>query len=113
MYSALQTALPSGLRPRASTCDRPGFLRGDDRLRGRPLTDVDRDLANAGTLTLGGNSERTPLPDRPVVRLYGVTVNFTRSIPGGPLTVKALKVGAISSRANIYSSDPVLGWTER
>ena len=68
------------------------------------------DLAGAGTLTLGGNSELQTRPYGPtgLSQTYGVTVGFTPiEDSGGPLTVKALKDGDIQL-ANIYSSDPAL-----
>ena len=68
------------------------------------------DLAGAGPLTLGGNSELETRPYGPagLAQTYGVSVNFTPiEDSGGPLTVKALTDGDIQL-ANIYSSDPVL-----
>jgi hypothetical protein len=68
------------------------------------------DLAGAGPLTLGGNSELETRPYGPagLSQTYGVTVAFTPiEDSGGPLTVKALRDGDIQL-ANIYSSDPAL-----
>ena len=111
VYSALQTALPSGLRAleQAGATDQDSYVVTTDFATAHSLTSIG-DLANAGTLTLGGNSELRTRPYGPtgLSDLYGVTVNFTPiEDSGGPLTVKALKDGDIQL-ANIYSSDPVL-----
>ena len=111
VYSALQTALPSGLRAleQAPATDQDSYVVTTDFAAAHSLTSIG-DLANAGTLTLGGNSELRTRPYGPtgLSDLYGVTVNFTPiEDSGGPLTVKALKDGDIQL-ANIYSSDPVL-----
>ena len=111
VYSALQTALPSGLRAleQAPATDQDSYVVTADFAQAHSLTSIG-DLANAGALTLGGNSELRTRPYGPtgLSDLYGVTVNFTPiEDSGGPLTVKALKDGDIQL-ANIYSSDPVL-----
>ena len=111
VYSALQTALPSGLRAleQAPATDQDSYVVTTDFAAAHSLTSIG-DLANAGTLTLGGNSELRTRPYGPtgLSDLYGVTVNFTPiEDSGGPLTVKALKDGDIQL-ANIYSSDPAL-----
>lgn len=111
VYSALQTALPSGLRAleQAGATDQDSYVVTSDFAQAHSLTSIG-DLANAGTLTLGGNSELRTRPYGPtgLSDVYGVTVNFTPiEDSGGPLTVKALKDGDIQL-ANIYSSDPAL-----
>ena len=111
VYAALQTALPSGLRAleQAGATDQDSYVVTADFAAEHSLTSIG-DLANAGTLTLGGNSELRTRPYGPtgLSDLYGVTVNFTPiEDSGGPLTVKALKDGDIQL-ANIYSSDPAL-----
>ena len=111
VYSALQTALPSGLRAleQAPATDQDSYVVTTDFAAAHSLTSIG-DLANAGTLTLGGNSELRTRPYGPtgLSDLYGVTVNFTPiEDSGGPLTVKALRDGDIQL-ANIYSSDPAL-----
>ena len=111
VYAALQTALPMGLRAldQAPATDQDSYVVTTDFAAAHSLTSIG-DLANAGTLTLGGNSELRTRPYGPtgLSDLYGVTVNFTPiEDSGGPLTVKALKDGDIQL-ANIYSSDPVL-----
>ena len=111
VYSALQTALPSGLRAleQAPATDQDSYVVTTDFAAAHSLTSIG-DLANAGTLTLGGNSELQTRPYGPMglSQTYGVTVGFTPiEDSGGPLTVKALKDGDIQL-ANIYSSDPAL-----
>ena len=111
VYSALQTALPSGLRAleQAGATDQDSYVVTADFAQAHSLTSIG-DLASAGALTLGGNSELQTRPYGPMglSQTYGVTVGFTPiEDSGGPLTVKALKDGDIQL-ANIYSSDPAL-----
>ena len=111
VYAALQTALPMGLRAldQAPAADQDSYVVTADFAAEHSLTSIG-DLAGAGTLTLGGNSELQTRPYGPtgLSQTYGVTVNFTPiEDSGGPLTVKALKDGDIQL-ANIYSSDPAL-----
>ena len=110
-YAALQTALPMGLRAldQAPATDQDSYVVTADFAAAHSLSSIG-DLAGAGTLTLGGNSELQTRPYGPtgLSDVYGVTVNFTPiEDSGGPLTVKALKDGDIQL-ANIYSSDPAL-----
>ena len=111
VYSALQTALPMGLRAldQAPATDQDSYVVTADFAATHSLTSIG-DLAGAGALTLGGNSELQTRPYGPtgLSQTYGVTVGFTPiEDSGGPLTVKALKDGDIQL-ANIYSSDPAL-----
>ena len=111
VYAALQTALPMGLRAldQAPAADQDSYVVTADFAHAHSLTSIG-DLAGAGALTLGGNSELQTRPYGPtgLSQLYGVTVGFTPiEDSGGPLTVKALKDGDIQL-ANIYSSDPAL-----
>lgn len=111
VYAALQTALPSGLRAleQAPATDQDSYVVTADFAAAHSLASIG-DLASAGTLTLGGNSELQTRPYGPtgLSQTYGVTVEFTPiEDSGGPLTVKALKDGDIQL-ANIYSSDPAL-----
>ena len=111
VYAALQTALPMGLRAldQAPAADQDSYVVTADFAATHSLTSIG-DLAGAGALTLGGNSELQTRPYGPtgLSDLYGVTVGFTPiEDSGGPLTVKALKDGDIQL-ANIYSSDPAL-----
>lgn len=111
VYAALQTALPMGLRAldQAPAADQDSYVVTADFAHAHSLTSIG-DLAGAGTLTLGGNSELQTRPYGPtgLSQTYGVTVGFTPiEDSGGPLTIKALKDGDIQL-ANIYSSDPAL-----
>ena len=111
VYAALQTALPMGLRAleQAPATDQDSYVVTADFAAAHSLSSIG-DLAGAGTLTLGGNSELQTRPYGPtgLSQTYGVTVGFTPiEDSGGPLTVKALKDGDIQL-ANIYSSDPAL-----
>ena len=111
VYAALQTALPMGLRAldQAPAADQDSYVVTADFAATHSLTSIG-DLAGAGALTLGGNSELQTRPYGPtgLSQTYGVTVGFTPiEDSGGPLTVKALKDGDIQL-ANIYSSDPAL-----
>ena len=111
VYSALQTALPMGLRAldQAPATDQDSYVVTADFAQAHSLSSIG-DLAGAGALTLGGNSELQTRPYGPtgLSQTYGVTVGFTPiEDSGGPLTVKALKDGDIQL-ANIYSSDPAL-----
>lgn len=111
VYAALQTALPMGLRAldQAPAADQDSYVVTADFAAEHSLTSIG-DLAGAGALTLGGNSELQTRPYGPtgLSQTYGVTVGFTPiEDSGGPLTVKALKDNDIQL-ANIYSSDPAL-----
>ena len=111
VYAALQTALPMGLRAlnQAPAADQDSYVVTADFAAEHSLRSIG-DLAGAGALTLGGNSELQTRPYGPMglSQTYGVTVGFTPiEDSGGPLTVKALKDGDIQL-ANIYSSDPAL-----
>ena len=111
VYAALQTALPMGLRAldQAPAADQDSYVVTAKFAAEHSLTSIG-DLASAGALTLGGNSELQTRPYGPtgLSQTYGVTVGFTPiEDSGGPLTVKALKDGDIQL-ANIYSSDPAL-----
>ena len=111
VYAALTAALPQGLRAldQAPATDQDSYVVTSDFAAEHSLTSIG-DLAGAGPLTLGGNSELETRPYGPagLSQAYGVTVSFTPiEDSGGPLTVKALKDGDIQL-ANIYSSDPAL-----
>ena len=111
VYDALRSTLPKGLRAleQAGATDQDSYVVTADFAQAHSLTSIG-DLASAGALTLGGNSELQTRPYGPMglSQTYGVTVGFTPiEDSGGPLTVKALKDGDIQL-ANIYSSDPAL-----
>ena len=111
VYDALRSALPDGLRAleQAGATDQDSYVVTADFAAKHSLASIG-DLAGAGPLILGGNSELETRPYGPagLSQAYGVTVSFTPiEDSGGPLTVKALKDGDIQL-ANIYSSDPAL-----
>ena len=111
VYDALTTLLPQGLQAldQAPATDQDSYVVTADFAAEHSLSSIG-DLAGAGPLTLGGNSELETRPYGPsgLAQIYGVSVNFTPiEDSGGPLTVKALTDGDIQL-ANIYSSDPVL-----
>ena len=111
VYDALRSTLPKGLRAleQAGATDQDSYVVTAEFAHAHSLTSIG-DLAGAGALTLGGNSELQTRPYGPtgLSQTYGVTVGFTPiEDSGGPLTVKALKDGDIQL-ANIYSSDPAL-----
>ena len=111
VYDALATALPMGLRAldQSPATDQDSYVVTADFAAEHSLTSIG-DLAGAGPLVLGGNSELETRPYGPMglAQTYGVSVDFTPiEDSGGPLTIKALKDGDIQL-ANIYSSDPAL-----
>ena len=111
VYQALGGALPKGLRvlDEAPATDQDSYVVTTAFASEHSLSSIG-DLANAGQITLGGNSELATRPYGPkgLESEYGVKVAFTPiEDSGGPLTVKALNDGSIQL-ANIYSSDPVL-----
>ena len=111
VYTALTGALPQGLRAldQAPATDQDSYVVTAEFAQEHSLASIG-DLAGAGPVTLGGNSELAPRPYGPagLSQTYGVTVAFTPiEDSGGPLTVKALRDGDIQL-ANIYSSDPAL-----
>ena len=111
VYDALTTLLPQGLQAldQAPATDQDSYVVTTTFATEHSLSSIG-DLAGAGPLTLGGNSELETRPYGPagLAQTYGVSVNFTPiEDSGGPLTVKALTDGDIQL-ANIYSSDPVL-----
>ena len=111
VYDALATALPMGLRTldQSPATDQDSYVVTSAFAAEHSVTSIG-DLAGAGPLVLGGNSELETRPYGPMglAQTYGVSVDFTPiEDSGGPLTIKALKDGDIQL-ANIYSSDPAL-----
>lgn len=111
VYDALRSTLPKGLRAleQAGATDQDSYVVTSTFAAEHSVTSIG-DLAGAGPLVLGGNSELETRPYGPMglAQTYGVSVDFTPiEDSGGPLTVKALKDGDIQL-ANIYSSDPAL-----
>ena len=111
VYDALRSTLPMGLRAldQSPATDQDSYVVTSTFAAEHSVTSIG-DLAGAGPLVLGGNSELETRPYGPMglAQTYGVTVSFTPiEDSGGPLTIKALKDGDIQL-ANIYSSDPAL-----
>ena len=111
VYDALATALPMGLRAldQSPATDQDSYVVTSTFAAEHSVTSIG-DLAGAGPLVLGGNSELETRPYGPMglAQTYGVSVDFTPiEDSGGPLTIKALTDGDIQL-ANIYSSDPAL-----
>lgn len=110
VYSALQDAMPDGLR----ALDQSRATDQDSYVVTREFAE-EWDLATIGDLskvesplTLGANSEAESRPNGPkgLKSAYGVTAGFTPiEDGGGPLTIKALKDGDIQL-AIIYTADP-------
>jgi osmoprotectant transport system substrate-binding protein len=113
VYAALTKATPKGLRvlEQSPATDQDSYTVTETFADAWKLETV-ADLANVTVpLTLGANSEAESRPYSPagLSKVYGITdVGFTPiEDGGGPLTVKALKDGAIQL-AVIYTADPTL-----
>ncbi|WP_336658905.1 ABC transporter substrate-binding protein [Leucobacter sp. USHLN153] len=113
VYSALQDAMPEGLRvlDQAPATDQDTYVVTKEFAEKWDLETV-ADLKNVtDPLTFGSNSEAESRPYGPdgLAETYGIEgVKFTPiEDSGGPLTVKALKDDSIQF-ANIYSADPSL-----
>lgn len=113
VYSALQDAMPDGLRvlDQSPATDQDTYVVTREFADKWKLKTVE-DLKNVTEpLTFGSNSEAETRPYGPegLAETYGIEgVKFTPiEDSGGPLTVKALKDGSIQL-ANIYSADPSL-----
>lgn len=113
VYAQLAQSTPDGLRvlKQSAATDQNSYTVTREFAEKWGLETLD-DLAKVtDPLILGGNSEGATRPDGPVgvKSLYGVDLDFTPiEDGGGPLTVKALKDGAINL-AIIYSADPSIG----
>ncbi|GAA2189665.1 ABC transporter substrate-binding protein [Leucobacter alluvii] len=113
VYDALVEAMPEGLRvlEQSPATDQDTYVVTREFAEKWDLETVE-DLGNVtDPLTFGSNSEAETRPYGPagLAETYGIEgVQFTPiEDSGGPLTVKALKDGAIQF-ANIYSADPSL-----
>lgn len=110
VYSALQDAMPDGLRALAPSeaTDQDSYVVTSEFAKKWDLKTIE-DLANVkGPLTLGANSEAESRPNGPrgLKSVYGIEAKFTPiEDGGGPLTVKALQDGDIQL-AIIYTADP-------
>ncbi|MGO3147001.1 MAG: glycine betaine ABC transporter substrate-binding protein [Leucobacter sp.] len=110
VYTALSDAMPEGLRvlEQSSASDQDSYVVTSEFADEHGLEEIG-DLANAGDVVLGGNSELETRPYGPdgLLDVYGVTVSFTPiEDSGGPLTVKALRDGQVQL-VDLYSADPV------
>lgn len=110
VYSALEAALPEGLRVLAQSeaSDQDSYVVTSEFAKQHDLAEIG-DLAGVENLTLGGNSELEKRPYGPtgLKGVYGVDVSFTPiEDSGGPLTVKALRDGQVQI-VDLYSADPV------
>ncbi|MGW9827754.1 osmoprotectant transport system substrate-binding protein [Brevibacterium pityocampae] len=110
VYSALQEAMPDGLRAlaQAPATDQDSYVVTRDFAEQHDLTTI-ADLAEVDEdLTLGANSEAENRPNGPqgIKEAYGIDVGFSPiEDSGGPLTVKALEDGDIQL-AIVYTADP-------
>ncbi|MFL6117335.1 MAG: ABC transporter substrate-binding protein [Catenulispora sp.] len=110
VYTALQTAVPSGLTvlDQSKAEDKDAIVVSKDVAAKYHLTSI-ADLAAVGSkLTLGGPPEFKTRPDGvPGLKTnYGVTFGSYKTLDaGGPLTVNALKNGQIDA-GDIFTTDP-------
>lgn len=110
VYTALQEAMPDGLRAlaQAPATDQDSYVVTREFAEQHDLTTI-ADLAEvAEDLTLGANSEAENRPNGPqgIKEAYGIDVGFSPiEDSGGPLTVKALEDGDIQL-AIVYTADP-------
>lgn len=110
VYSALEGALPDGLRvlEQSPATDQDSYVITREFADEWDITTIE-DLAKVTEpLLFGANSEAESRPNGPkgLKDTYGVDVTFTPiEDSGGPLTVKALKDGDIQVGL-IYTADP-------
>lgn len=110
VYEALTEVMPDGLRAleQSPATDQDSYVVTSDFAEEHGLANIG-DLADAGDIVLGGNSELETRPYGPdgLSKTYGVTVTFTPiEDSGGPLTVKALRDDDVQL-VDLYSADPV------
>jgi osmoprotectant transport system substrate-binding protein len=110
VYSALESALPDGLRvlDKSEASDQNSYTVTKAYAAENNLTDI-ASLKNVTTpIVVGGNAELETRPYGPATlkEKYGIDTTF-QSIEdsGGPLTVKALVDNTIQL-GNIYTADP-------
>ena len=105
VYEALVAALPEGLSALAMSpaTDQDSYNVTQDFASANNLASI-ADLANLGSVSLGGAPELAERPYGPqgLLSVYGVTVEF---IATGDTTVESLVAGEIDM-ANVYSADP-------
>ena len=105
VYEALVAALPEGLSALAMSpaTDQDSYNVTQEFASANNLSSI-ADLANLGSVTLGGAPELAERPYGPqgLLSVYGVTVEFLAT---GDTTVESLVAGEIDM-ANVYSADP-------
>ena len=105
VYEALAATLPEGLSALAMSpaSDQDSYNVTQEFASANNLTSI-ADLANLGSVTLGGAPELAERPYGPqgLLSVYGVTVEFLAT---GDTTVESLVAGEVNM-ANVYSADP-------
>ena len=105
VYEALAAALPEGLTALALSpaSDQDSYNVTQEFASANNLISI-ADLANLGSVTLGGAPELAERPYGPsgLLSVYGVTVDFVAT---GDTTVESLVAGDVDM-ANVYSADP-------
>ena len=105
VYEALASALPEGLTALALSpaSDQDSYNVTQEFASANNLNTI-ADLANLGSVTLGGAPELAERPYGPsgLLSVYGVTVDFVAT---GDTTVESLVAGDVDM-ANVYSADP-------
>ena len=105
VYDALTNALPDGLSALAMSpaTDQDSYNVTQEFAAANNLSSI-TDLANLGSVTLGGAPELAERPYGPsgLLSVYGVSVEFLAT---GDTTVESLVAGDIDM-ANVYSADP-------
>ena len=105
VYDALTNALPDGLSALAMSpaTDQDSYNVTQEFAAANNLSSI-TDLANLGSVTLGGAPELAERPYGPtgLLSVYGVSVEFLAT---GDTTVESLVAGDVDM-ANVYSADP-------
>lgn len=105
VYGALTNALPDGLSALAMSpaTDQDSYNVTQEFAAANNLSSIS-DLANLGSVTLGGAPELAERPYGPtgLLSVYGVSVEFLAT---GDTTVESLVAGDVDM-ANVYSADP-------
>ncbi|HEY7854608.1 MAG TPA: ABC transporter substrate-binding protein [Aquiluna sp.] len=105
VYDALTNALPEGLSALAMSpaTDQDSYNVTQEFAAANNLSSI-TDLANLGSVTLGGAPELAERPYGPtgLLSVYGVSVEFLAT---GDTTVESLVAGDVDM-ANVYSADP-------
>ena len=105
VYQALSAVLPEGLSALAMSpaTDQDSYNVTREFAASNNLVSI-ADLANLGSVTLGGAPELAERPYGPqgLLSVYGVSVEFVAT---GDTTVESLVAGEVDM-ANVYSADP-------